>query len=118
GCEAKLPEPARYRDFVAQTLHQNAVLNPRAFFADRLGKITEPTLPFDLQEVYGDGSDSLESRSRLPAGLAARIRRAARTLNLTPAALFHAAWALVVARCSGRDDVVFGTVLSGRLQGY
>lgn len=31
--------------------------------------------------------------------------------------MFHAAWGLVVSHTSGRDDVVFGSVLLGRLQG-
>ncbi|WP_281561583.1 amino acid adenylation domain-containing protein, partial [Thalassomonas sp. RHCl1] len=38
-------------------------------------------------------------------------------LKLSPAALFHSAYAMVIAACSGQKDIVFGTVMSGRLQG-
>src|SRR5262249_34033632 len=49
--------------------------------------------------------------------LAERLRAHARRLSVSVATLFHVAWALVVARTSAREDVVFGTVLLGKLQG-
>ncbi|KAK0617477.1 hypothetical protein B0T14DRAFT_590199 [Immersiella caudata] len=39
---------------------------------------------------------------------------AAKLSNVTPAAVFYAAWALVVAAFTDSDSVVFGAVLSGR----
>ncbi len=74
-------------------------------------------MPFGLLDVHGDGSQIAEARQPVDADLARRLRDKARQLGISAAALFHAAFALVMARVSGRDDVVFGSVLSGRLQG-
>ncbi|WP_032705840.1 condensation domain-containing protein, partial [Pseudomonas syringae] len=70
-----------------------------------------------LLEVQGDGNDVEEAKLALNSDLCARIRTQARERGMSPAVLFHVAWAQVMARCTDRDDVVFGTVVTGRLQG-
>ncbi|KAJ3033799.1 hypothetical protein HDV00_005812 [Rhizophlyctis rosea] len=42
------------------------------------------------------------------------IRKVAASLGVTPGSVIYAAWALVVSRFTGTDDVIFGTTLSGR----
>ncbi|MER7795698.1 condensation domain-containing protein, partial [Streptomyces sp. NPDC097640] len=116
GAEGLAP-PAPYRDFVAHTLHQTATSDAEAHFRAALGDVTEPTTPFGLTDVRGDGHRYPQLRRALPPGLTRDLRAQARRLGTSPACLFHAAWACVLAAASGRDDVVFGTVMSGRLQG-
>jgi amino acid adenylation domain-containing protein len=116
GLEGRLPNPLQYRAHVAQSLVHIGPHDADAFFRAKLADIDEPTAPFDLLDVHGDGNETSESRHELDFELARRIRAQARRLRVSAATLFHAAWGLVVALTSARDDVVFGTVLFGRLQ--
>uniref|UniRef100_UPI000381FF97 non-ribosomal peptide synthetase n=1 Tax=Nocardiopsis halotolerans TaxID=124252 RepID=UPI000381FF97 len=117
GGTAALDEPVPYRNFVAHTQHLARTVDSESYFRSRLGDVTESTVMFDLRDVHGDGRRVVDLRRLLDAGLGERIRDLARKLRVSPASLFHAGWALVVSSCGGRDDVVFGTVMSGRLQG-
>jgi amino acid adenylation domain-containing protein len=115
-----LPPPVAYRGFVAQALAraqaQTSTRDAETFFRNKLGDFDEPSLPFGLTDTHG-GSDFSQTRETVAPELSSRIRQSARQLGVSAATLFHAAWALVIARTSGRDDVLFGSVLSGRLQG-
>ncbi|NQY36425.1 MAG: amino acid adenylation domain-containing protein, partial [Alteromonadaceae bacterium] len=117
GCIEELPQPAPYRDFVAQVIEQSRKLDAQTYFSEQLSDITEPTLPFGLIDVRGNGQEVARARETLAPNLSQNIREVARNLRMSPASLFHSAWAMVVSACGGCDDVVFGTVLSGRLQG-
>ncbi|WP_141251193.1 AMP-binding protein, partial [Pseudomonas syringae] len=116
GQSADLLPPQPYREFVAQTLASPSSAH-EAYFTRRLADVDSPTAPFELLEVQGDGNDVEESELALSSDLCARIRTQARERGMSPAVLFHVAWAQVLARCTGRDDVVFGTAVTGRLQG-
>jgi len=117
GEAERLPPPLPYREFVAQAKLGVKPEEHEAFFREMLGDVDEPTAPFGLSGAQGDGSGIEEAWERLDDALARRIRAQAKSLGVGAASLFHLAWALVVARTSGRTDVVFGTVLLGRMQG-
>ncbi|NVZ79960.1 AMP-binding protein, partial [Pseudomonas gingeri] len=106
-----------YRNYVAQARLGVSEQEHEAFFRDMLGDIDEPTLPFGLQDVRGDGNAIEEVVQTLPATLSERLRAQARVLGVSAASLFHLAWAQVLAATSGKQAVVFGTVLLGRMQG-
>jgi amino acid adenylation domain-containing protein len=87
------------------------------FFRGMLGDVEEPTAPYGLLDVWGEGHGIGEAWFPVAGDLGARLRRRARALGVSAASLFHLAWAQVLARLSGREDVVFGTLLFGRMQG-
>ncbi|MEU0229178.1 amino acid adenylation domain-containing protein, partial [Streptomyces sp. NPDC006284] len=53
-------------------------------------------------------------RFTLPDDTAHALTRAARSHGVTPNTLVQTAWALLLARLTGRDDVVFGVTVAGR----
>ncbi|OTA15175.1 Amino acid adenylation [Xenorhabdus vietnamensis] len=142
GENDSLPTPLPYRNFIAQTRSVPLEVH-QTYFREQLGDVEEPTLPFGLLDVQGSNFNEsnlnekdvnakginekdineqnihriVENTVTLDSELAYNLRNCARQLGMSSAVLFHVAWAQVLARCSGRDDVVFGTVLLGRLQG-
>ena len=117
GRSSQLPAPLPFRNLVAQARLGVSQEEHEAFFRKMLGDVEEPTAPFGLLDVQGDGTGIEEARVALDAPLARRLRERARKLGVSAASLCHLAWAQVLARVSGREDVVFGTVLFGRMQG-
>ncbi|REF28155.1 amino acid adenylation domain-containing protein [Xenorhabdus cabanillasii] len=111
-----LPPSLPYRHFIAQIRAVPAETH-RAYFRALLGDVTEPTLPFGLADTQNLPADIAEAAMPLDNALSQQITACARQQGVSAAVLFHVAWAQVLALCSGRDDIVFGTVLLGRLQG-
>ncbi|WP_186120718.1 non-ribosomal peptide synthetase, partial [Burkholderia gladioli] len=117
GRADQLSPPQPFRNLVAQAHLGVSQQEHEAFFCAMLADVEEPTLPFGLTEVHLDGSRVIEAQRMLPQALNDRLRAQARRLGVSLASLCHLAWAQVLARASGQDRVVFGTVLFGRMQG-
>ncbi|MFC3576800.1 condensation domain-containing protein, partial [Streptomyces yaanensis] len=111
----ELPDPLPYRDFVAQARAGLDTGVHEGFFQELLSGVDEPTLAFGVSDVRGDGSGVVNASLHLDTDLAARLRDVSRRLGASAATVLHVAWSRVLAAVSGRDDVVFGTVLFGRM---
>jgi amino acid adenylation domain-containing protein len=116
GQLGQLAVPPPFRNFVAQARLGVSREEHEAFFREMLSDVARPTTPFGLVDTHGDGKDITEARLTVDDALARRLLERARSLRVGSASLCHVAWAQVLARASGEDDVVFGTVLVGRMQ--
>ncbi|WP_433686436.1 amino acid adenylation domain-containing protein [Micromonospora carbonacea] len=65
------------------------------------GTVPEPVVPGSVETA-------------LPVDLSGRLTHLARSAGLTLNTVVQAAWGLLLARLTGRDDVVFGATVSGR----
>jgi NRPS condensation-like uncharacterized protein len=112
-----LLEPSRpFRDYIAWLQLQD-LSKAEAFWRRALKGFTIPTRLSVSQSPKGsspEGQDYYEQRRRLSAEITAGLRSMARKHQLTLNTLLLGAWALLLSRYSGEEDVLFGTVVSGR----
>jgi hypothetical protein len=110
-----MPAPVPFRDFVFRLRARENQGDHAAYFGKLLGDVTDTTAPFGILDVRGDGTTVTEARTALDADVVAAIRERACELGVSPATLFHVAYARLVGALAGRGDVVFGTLLLGRM---
>ncbi|MFH8369395.1 non-ribosomal peptide synthase/polyketide synthase [Streptomyces sp. NPDC018031] len=109
--------PARrpYQDFLRWLRDQDADAAER-YWADALAGFTARTpLPYDRTPAEEHRARSAAAvHHELDERVSRRLRTAAARAGLTVGTVVQGAWAVLLARHSGRDDVVFGTTVSGR----
>jgi amino acid adenylation domain-containing protein len=105
-------EPVRpYKDFVAWQRARSRG-DAETFWRKYLDGFVEPT-PLGIEEETGETGYGLEFLA-VPDDEVEALRSAAKRARLTPNTFVQAAWAILLSRYSGRDEVLFGTAVAGR----
>ncbi|MEU3902182.1 condensation domain-containing protein, partial [Streptomyces sp. NPDC045251] len=107
-----LPDPAPYRSYLAWLTGRDRAA-ARAAWREALDGVDTPTL---LAPADPDRAPVLPEavRAEVPRELTAALSDWARSQGLTLSTVVQGCWALLLGRLTGRQDVVFGAVTSGR----
>ncbi|MET8995576.1 non-ribosomal peptide synthase/polyketide synthase [Amycolatopsis sp. NPDC004169] len=118
GTPPALPHRRPFGDYVTWLREQTAE-GAEDYWRRELAGVTEPTpLPYDRPPAATHESSSSTWVGRdLGEAATGRLAAFARRERLTVNAVVQGAWALLLARLSGEDDVCFGATVSGRPAG-
>ncbi len=116
GQSDRLPDSAPYRHYIEASLNTDKAA-AKQWFTKQLGELSEGCFPYAMTEA-SVASDSELSRHhlRLEPVVTQHIHELAQRHRVGVSAVLHAAWSLVVSRTANQSTVVFGTVMSGRMQ--
>ncbi|GAA0613078.1 non-ribosomal peptide synthase/polyketide synthase [Streptomyces crystallinus] len=110
-----LPDRRPWRDYVAW-LGDRDREEAETYWRERLAGLDETTpLPYDREPRENHRAESTAAvRVAVPEAATRALEELARTSGLTLNTLVQGAWAILMARQSGRAEAVFGTTVSGR----
>src|SRR5205085_6042003 len=109
---ASLKPRRPYGDYIAW-LQSHEVGRSESYWRTLLGGFTAPTaFPPAAPKAHDPQWHAVEGT--LSAEETASLTRAAREQDVTLATLLHGAWALLLSRYTGQDDVVFGATRACR----
>ena len=110
-----LPLRRPFRDYIIWLKRQDMAA-AEAFWRRTLEGFTAPT-PIGIDRTAPadqKGVDGNEREVWLSEEMSSALRAVARTSGLTVNSVLQGAWALLLSRYSGEEDVVFGATVSGR----
>ena len=112
GNAAALPRVTSYRDYLAWVAAQDRAAAISAW-REALAGLQEGTLVAPYKEA---GAPRVPQQIvwTLSGPLTTALNEQARRHGLTPNTLIQTAWAVLLGRLLGRDDVVFGVTVAGR----
>ena len=116
GKDLDLEKPRPYRDYIAWLQQQN-VTEAEAFWRETLKGFTAPTAIFSQSAIANKQSpipSYNEQQLKLSAEATLALQSLARKEQLTPNSIVQGAWALLLSRYSGEQDIIYGTTVSGR----
>ena len=110
-------EPSRpFQDYITW-LEQQDLLSAENFWRKSLQGFTEPT-PLGVERKSEQPLDSAqryaEQETAMSADVVTALQKTARRHQLTMNTLMQGAWALLLSKYSGVEEVLFGSVVSGR----
>jgi amino acid adenylation domain-containing protein len=108
-----IPAARPFRDYVSWQAGQSRAAHD-VFWGGYLKGLGE-TSPISLrshQPAHSAGFERMDIE--LSKELSSRLDNLARKLRVTLNTVFHSAWAILVSRYSNSEDVVFGSIVSGR----
>ena len=111
GSDAELPPAPAYRDYLAWIDAQDREA-ARAAWREELADLDEATLL--APQASAEPSMPLTHQHLFSRELTQALNTQARRHGLTLNTLLQAAWGLLLAQYTGREDVVFGITVSGR----
>lgn len=113
GLPSRLPPAKPYRDYIRWIKNQD-YSEAQRYWSESLKGFTPPPKLFDRSNSKSGGGIYAVDFSWLDPDITETISQQARNHHLTLNTVLQAVWALLLSQISSANDIVFGSIVSGR----